>query len=147
LNFKEALVYSDDKEDQFLDRLKNYYPFAMKIPGAFKQYDFFVPGSDIKIELKTDIISNKTGNFVIETFHYGKPSGITTTTADYWVFDDGDSYYWITPAEIKDIILIHGIRQSRFIGEGDAVEKRAYLVSKGLIIKKSCTKWTINACV
>lgn len=40
--------------------------------------------SDSKIEVKTDLQYHKTGNFYIEYESRGKPSGISTSEADYW---------------------------------------------------------------
>ena len=42
--------------------------------------------SNRKFEVKTDRLSAKTGNIYIEYKSRGKPSGIKTTQADYWVY-------------------------------------------------------------
>lgn len=42
--------------------------------------------SNSKFEVKTDRLSAKTGNIYIEYESRGKPSGIATTQADYWVY-------------------------------------------------------------
>ncbi len=42
--------------------------------------------SNSKFEVKTDRLSAKTGNIYIEYESRGKPSGIKTTQADYWVY-------------------------------------------------------------
>lgn len=42
--------------------------------------------SNRKFEVKTDRLSAKTGNIYIEYESRGKPSGIKTTQADYWVY-------------------------------------------------------------
>lgn len=39
-----------------------------------------------KIEVKTDSMAHTTGNVYIEVYSRGKASGISTTTADYWVY-------------------------------------------------------------
>jgi hypothetical protein len=39
-----------------------------------------------KIEVKYDRIAHETGNVFIEYVSRGKPSGISTTDADYWVY-------------------------------------------------------------
>lgn len=142
-NFKTQLTLGLQEEDIFLKRLRLTYPHAVKIEGSFKEFDFYIADIESKVELKTDKKSNHTGNFVIETYHYGKPSGITTTTADFWVFNDGEGYYWIDPDTIKNLILTSGIQQARFVGNGDTVEKRAYLMPKKWIIEKS-TKWDVE---
>lgn len=42
--------------------------------------------SNKRFEVKTDRLSAKTGNIYIEYESRGKPSGIKTTQADYWVY-------------------------------------------------------------
>tara|TARA_B100000902_G_C26938472_1_gene729828 strand:- start:38 stop:490 length:453 start_codon:yes stop_codon:yes gene_type:complete len=142
-SFESQLKIGLKEEETFLKLLKHRYPHTIKIEGAFKEFDFYLPDIDSKVELKTDKKSNYTGNFVVETYHYGKPSGISTTTADFWVFNDGKDYCWITPDQIKNIILITGINQVRFVGNGDTVQKRAYLVPKELIQKEGKT-WKVE---
>ncbi len=52
-----------------------------------------VGGKRVTIEVKEDVRTKDTGNVVIECESRGKPSGIMTTKADFWVFrvhqDDG----------------------------------------------------------
>ena len=38
------------------------------------------------IEVKRDFLAAKTGNVFVEYESRGKPSGIATSTADYWAF-------------------------------------------------------------
>lgn len=40
-----------------------------------------------KIEVKTDFKAHKTGNIAIEIESFGKPSGLQTTEADWWLFN------------------------------------------------------------
>jgi hypothetical protein len=47
----------------------------------------------LKGEVKTDFGVGNTGNVFIEYMNYGKPSGIDTTDADFWVFVlEGEHY-------------------------------------------------------
>lgn len=39
-----------------------------------------------KVEVKSDRMAHKTGNLFIEVFSRGKPSGISITTADIWIY-------------------------------------------------------------
>jgi hypothetical protein len=52
-----------------------------------------------KIEIKTDRIAHNTGNIFIEFESRKKPSGISTTQADYWA-------YCVPLAPIKNIFVI-----------------------------------------
>ena len=53
-----------------------------------------------KIEVKSDRITAKTGNIYIEYESRGKPSGIATSQADYWVykFDEQSAIIFETEA-------------------------------------------------
>ena len=42
--------------------------------------------SNQKIEVKTDLLASKTGNVFVEYESRSKPSGISTTEADWWAF-------------------------------------------------------------
>ena len=58
------------------------------------------------IECKRDFKAHKTGNVYVEFECRGKPSGIATTEADYWVFvvgpDENDlRAYLTTTARLK----------------------------------------------
>jgi len=52
--------------------------------GYHKEYDIYVPELKIGVEVKSDEQYKKTGNFYVEYYCNGKPSGITTTTAKYY---------------------------------------------------------------
>lgn len=43
-------------------------------------------GDEFKVEVKTDRIADKTKNAFIELYSRGKPSGLSTTKADYWIY-------------------------------------------------------------
>ena len=43
-------------------------------------------GVNGKVEVKTDSMAHSTGNAFIEAYSRGKLSGISTTTADYWLY-------------------------------------------------------------
>ena len=67
----------------------------------------------------------------------GTPSGLSTTKSDYWVFDDGEIYIWITPNTLRQVIK--PFKPVKFIGNGDNKEKLAYLIKKD-IIKRNALK-------
>ena len=58
-----------------------------------------------KVEVKTDRMAHHTGNIAIEYEFNGKPSGISTTKADYWAFVLGDKslVVFIKTENLKDI--------------------------------------------
>ena len=131
-HFEKSLYIGKSVEDIVCEKVKKKYPKAHVIQGYCKGYDIFVPETNMKIEVKQDKKSNYSGNFVVETEFNGKPSGISTTEADYWVFYDGECFIWITPARLAD--AIKPLKQVIFTGRGDDKPKRAYLVKKESIM-------------
>ena len=104
------------------------FPDAYKVEGYFKAYDIFVPGVDIRIEVKKDVKSQETGNYVIEVEFGGKPSALSTTEADYWVFWDCECWIYTTVPKIKD--AVKGLPLREFTAKGDTTPKKAYLCPK-----------------
>lgn len=76
-----------------------------------KKYDilaYHASGKYITFEIKEDIRCANTGNVVVEFESFGKPSGIATTLADWWVFCihliDRVEYMAILTNELKRLI-------------------------------------------
>ena len=107
------------------------FPNAYKIDGYFKGYDLFIPEVGVRIEVKRDVKSQETGNIVVEIEYGGKPSALSTTEADYWVFWDGKCWIWTSPWRIKQ--AIRGLPLREFTGKGDPKPKKAYLCPVGKI--------------
>jgi len=88
----------------------------------------------MRIEVKTDHKSSQTGNFFIEYFQYGKPSGISITDADYYVINDTVDYYMISVGRIHRIIQryeeLGKLRKCEFPSPDG-------LITKGYIFKKT----------
>ena len=136
-NFKESLESGKQIEESVLSMIKQKYPTAYIIDGYYKYYDIFIPEKNLGVEVKRDEKSKYTGNFVVEVEFNGYPSALSTTRADYWVFDDGESYIWIEPYKLRDIV--HHFGQIReFVGKGDTKPKKAHLIPKYIIKDHAC---------
>lgn len=106
---------------QFIENLKKFQPYeaeaAQKIEKLNKvkvinfnddnKYDF-ITSDNLKYEVKTEPASIKTNNFFIEFLGYNKPSGITTTEADFYIICDTINYYLISVSCLK--ILVENAR-------------------------------------
>ena len=136
-NFKESLKDGKKSEEAILSIVKQKYPTAYIIPGYYKYYDIFIPEKNLGIEVKQDLKSQETGNLVIEVEFNGYPSALSTTRADYWVFDDGESYIWIEPSKLRSIVLNFGQIRT-FVGKGDTRAKKAHLIPKYIIKDHAC---------
>ena len=127
--FKEDLEVGIAIEQKLVNILLKKYPSTTLI-NKFKGYDIWIPELHKSIEVKFDEKSKQTGNIVIEIEMYDKPSGLLSTTADYWVFYDGDKFISITPKDIIKCIFLLKLNFVEFVGNGDTVKKKAFLVPK-----------------
>ena len=94
----ENLSMKDIKEKTGYDCEKNIEP------ANYKYYDYTVLNIKKTIECKFDYKGSETKNVCIETHCEGKESGISVTTADFWIISDGVVEYFILTDEIKRCI-------------------------------------------
>jgi len=120
-------------EEYVLSRIHKKYRHAFIRDGRHKEWDIYVPEIKTKVEVKSDVYSNKTGNFVVEVEYGGRPSGLTTSTADFWVFFTGYKLIWIRREHIYRAISEAEIPKRKFVGGSDKKEKTAHLVSVALM--------------
>ena len=130
-SFKEDLEIGRIAEEYILKRIKRKYPKAKIMEGYFKEYDIIIPEINQSVEVKQDKKSLYTGNYVVEVSFNGKPSALSTTTADWWVFYDGECEVWIKPDYIWK--AVKGLPIREFVGNGDSKSKNAYLCPKEYI--------------
>jgi hypothetical protein len=88
-NFKADLEFGEKYQVELLKHLPEYEKYEMA-EGYFKDYDLKIykkKGLELiekTYEVKADRFGYKTGNICIEHKCSNKPSGINTTTANYW---------------------------------------------------------------
>lgn len=92
-----------------------------------KDYDITVLKGELmfRVEVKEDLLYEKTGNVAIEFESRGKASGILSSTADYWAYVLGDKIYLV-----KTLSLYETLRKGDFkkVKGGDNRTSRLYLV-------------------
>jgi len=120
-----------------LSLIQKKYPLAYKVEGYFKDYDLYIPETNKSVEVKCDEKSKYTGNLVVEVEFNNKPSALSTTKADYWVWYDGHYISIFKTESIHKFIKDYKPKLYSFIGKGDTKEKKAYLIKKDLIYKYS----------
>jgi hypothetical protein len=67
-------------------------------------------GEEVKFELKTDFKAHSTGNLCFEVLYKGKPSGVSTTSADVFLYflphyEDGDNLFIFAIDKLKEMLL------------------------------------------
>lgn len=103
--------------------------------------DIFAEGRIEKIELKTETWQwEQTGNICIEFRCDGRPSGISTTEADYWVHelrrDDETLVYLMFPVPRLKELARQAIRDGRSrSGAGDGGRFEVALIRLSEILK------------
>ena len=131
MSFKEDLKAGKVVEEYILERIQEKYPKAKIMEGYFKEYDIIIPEINKTVEVKSDVKSLHTGNYVVEIAFDGKESALSTTKADWWVFYDSECEVWIKPESIWR--AVKGLEMREFIGKGDEKSKTAYLCPKEYI--------------
>jgi hypothetical protein len=131
MSFKEDLAAGREVEEYILKRIQEKYPQAKLMEGYFKEYDIMIPEINKTVEVKSDVKSLHTGNYVVEIAFDGKESALSTTTADWWVFYDSECEVWIKPELIWK--AVKGLPMRNFVGNGDEKSKTAYLCPKEYI--------------
>jgi hypothetical protein len=109
------------------------YKKYKQIEGKFKDYDLLLD-DNIKVEVKADRWARLTGNICIEYMCRGKPSGITTTTADYWIYFivGTNEVFKIPTNELRDILTSNNFIK-RNIGDGGL--SKCFLIPKDIFKK------------
>jgi len=131
-SFFADLEIGINMEEEVLAYIRQKYPLAIR-EVAKKEHDLLIPEIGQTVEVKQDFKSKHTGNFVIEVEMYGRPSGLLSSTADWWCFCDGDSFLFVEREKIHSVLNGYTLRE--FIGKGDNEPKKAYLVPKEHLTK------------
>lgn len=135
MTFQEDLEIGLSREHKIIKMCEELGHKPISIKGKFKGYDFFVADTKLAYEVKYDPKSKETGNLVIEIEMYGKPSGLMSTIADWWIFDTDKELITISPEQIKDCIVTENPKLVQFTGPGDDVPKKAYLIRKEKLMR------------
>lgn len=125
--FRADLELGESYQRKFLELIE--YDSCGMSKGCFKPYDVWIEyaGERTTFEVKTDRMTARTGNIVVEFECSGKPSGITATEADYWVYfiHNTGIWYLIPTEEIKSRIA--GKKYSRTVKGGDGWRSNMYV--------------------
>ena len=115
-------------------KTKSYIPSNPKV--SFKDYDLLITMEDdtqLKVEVKADFMANRTGNLAVEWECNNKPSGISSTKADVWVFfvvnyGCKDDCYIIPTSKLLELVSM-----SRSVSGGDGNRSRMLLLPTDLL--------------
>lgn len=93
-----------------------------------------------KVEVKTDRMAHLTQNIYVEVYSRGKPSGISTTRANYWIFiiEKKDYALIVSVQKLRDICRVM-FQINGFIKGGDNDTSQGILIPIKLIINEHTT--------
>jgi hypothetical protein len=124
--FKKDLDTGKKFERKALDIIQKKYPKAYIVDGYFLEWDIYIPELKIGVEVKSDAQYQKTGNFYVEYFCNGKPSGISATKSDvYFIYLD--KLYIIKTKDLKSKCRKY-LNTKRDVKGGDN------MLSKGILL-------------
>ena len=126
--FDTSLSVGKLREAELIEFFQSKGHKPIPIPGKFSGFDFFLANTKQGYEVKQDWKAYYSGNLVVEVEMYGKRSGLMATTADWWIFDTKDEFIFITPRQLKDLIVEQNPPLRQFTGKGDTQPKKAYLI-------------------
>lgn len=157
-----------DYYEKFKDDLKEAHKYEKLVANFFtdngynileycenKYYDLLIEKNNktYKVEVKCDH-QTKTGNIIFEYFAFNKPSGISTSKSDYWVyvFPLLNQIWFMKTKKIKELIKIYdpvvnyeGVDNWTWAFGGDGKKTKVYIwkrnifkkiIGKNLLIKK-----------
>ena len=133
--------------NKFYNNLKKFQPYEEEAAKRIEKinnvkvlnycndnkYDFLT-SDNIKYEVKTEPASLKTNNFFIEFEGYGKPSGINTTEANYYIINDTITYYLISVDKLKLLIEHKPIIQTKDTKTSGRLIKTQIIKDNSIII-------------
>lgn len=131
-NFHKDLELGQQYEDRVIELLCKEFPTLKRNTTPQKGYDL-IDNNGYKIEVKTDLGSIRTSNIVIEYMCNGKPSGLSTTTAQEWViiffYDRRLHYGRVRTEDLKTYIKNNNKHLQRKRG-GDKGQSFLILINK-----------------
>jgi len=95
--------------------------------GQVKEKELANIFENAKIEVKNDLAAHKTGNIFVEYESRNKPSGISTSKADYYCFCFSDSFHIIKTEKLKTLCR-------KRLGTKDDVRGGDNNTSKGILL-------------
>jgi hypothetical protein len=105
--------------------------------GKVKEWDLKITqnGKQTVYEVKADRMMYRTNNFCIEYESYGNPSGIISTTAEYYAyFEVGTKYLYIIPVSVIKKAIVD-VKYTRKLSGGDRWNNRFYLFPKQVFME------------
>lgn len=124
-DYSKDITVARKAESMIKDLLVEKYEYEFVEFCYDNKYDLLMKnkqGDPISFEIKEEFTHAKTGNIGLEFSCRGKPSGISTSTADYYIIivhnsDESKTIYKIATSTIK--FLVDNLMYFRIVNGGD----------------------------
>lgn len=144
MTFNSDLKFGQETEYKLKKYLETKGEIVTMAPsGKFKPYDLISNG--IKYECKSDRMTHRTGNICIEHTCNQKPSGITSTESDFYIYRTLTDTYKIPTARLRKEIIDK--RYHRDIKCGDGWRAQAYLFKASLFDDCKLEDFNTDDCI
>lgn len=133
-NFKKDLIVGNEGEWNIANFFKGYGFKNIKYNNDYRWDICITDTSNNKVsyfEIKTDVYKIDTGNMAIEIRYRGRPSGISKTKAEYFIYyyRDSGNMYVIKCDELKDLIK-QNIEKLKVVMGGDDNQSELVLIDR-----------------
>lgn len=118
-DFRKDLAKAKEVELEFMELYCKDRTILYSKINDDNKFDILVktPEKEVTFEVKHDIMSCYTGNLAVEYECRGKPSGIVTSQADYWVYKLDKDFFLIERKTLRK--LIDDQKYFRIVSGGD----------------------------
>lgn len=118
--FNKDLEDGHRAEEEVLTKLAAYFHVKKEDIKRYDNKDFDLKISSLRLsfEVKNDLMAAQTGNIAIEYESRGKPSGLASSKADFWVYKFAGSL-WVVPTKLLRKKLFGEKRYYRKVTGGD----------------------------
>jgi hypothetical protein len=114
-NFWKNLKVGQSYEALAQEKIRNLQNNSIEkiITNNTSAYDFKIFPSNETFEVKADLLAIKTGHFFIETYGYGKPSGLSISDSIFYIFTDTKYYFLIETEKLKKLVIDCPIKKTK----------------------------------
>jgi len=115
-DFKKDVIIGKETEKEVAVILEKKYNAKILCFGNTNEWDILaeIKGKKYSFEVKEDFIGKRTGNVGLEYSCRGKPSGIETSKADFYIYKLHTKYHGIQYVLHKTAVLKNKIKKHEY---------------------------------
>ncbi len=130
-NFKKDLQDGQRAEREAIEKLQVHFPEISDFQQSNTKYhdiEGVIDGQPITFEVKNDLMACQTGNVAIEYASRGKASGLTTTTANFWIYKFDNTFFLFETKILRERLFTEKKYFRKVTGGDEGSFTKMYLV-------------------